>query len=141
MAKVVTSKLEGLAAFKAGLKKYSALIQKDTETTLAKASADMASEAKSKCTIPSIAAGISVTKVQNRFEITTEGEESAYLEFGTGNFAKALLGPYPKDWVDMARTFFINGLGRTPAQPYLYPAFQHNAGEAVLELANKIESH
>lgn len=141
MAKGFTARLEGLAEFKSGIKRYAELIQKDVDTGLNKAGNEIVTDAKARCIVPSIAAGISIIKAQSRYEITTQGEESAYLEFGTGNYAKALLGPYPKDWVDMAMTFFINGLGRTPASPYLYPPFQQNAGEAVLEIADKIAGH
>lgn len=141
MANKITAKIEGIQNLKTTLTRYGKLIEKDVDGTLAKSAQDIVTEAKSRCVIPSIAVGISMQRVNNMYVVTTEGAESAYLEFGTGNFAKALLGPYPKDWVDMARTFFINGMGRTPAQPYLYPAFQRNAGEAIIEIIDKIEGH
>lgn len=141
MAKTISGKLEGMREFKSSLDRYAKLIEKDVYVSLEGAANDIASEARSLCTIPSIASGVSMQKVENRFIVTTSGVESAYLEFGTGNYAKALLGPYPKDWVDMARTFFINGMGRTPAKPYLYPAYQRNAGEAIIQIADKIEGH
>lgn len=141
MAKGVTCKVEGVAVFKSGLRKYLKLIEEDVDSSLSKASNEIVAEAKANCTLPSVAATISQSKSGKQYHVTTQGEHSAYLEFGTGNFAKSLLAPYPKDWKDMAMNFYINGLGRTPAQPYLYPAYQKNAGEAILEIENKIEGH
>lgn len=139
--KLLEIRVDGLDKFKRELSKYGKFIDKTVTGSLQKSAQDIVTDAKSQCIIPTIASGISMQKVDNRFVVTTEGVESAYLEFGTGNYAKALLGPYPKDWVDMARTFFINGLGRTPASPYLFPAYQQNAGEAIIEIIDKIEGH
>lgn len=141
MAKMITGKVEGMRTFLSNLKKYQKAIEKDVDGSLSKASKDIVSEAKANCVVPSVAGTISQTKVDNQYHITTKGVESAYLEFGTGNYAKALLGPYPQDWKDLARRFYINGLGRTPAQPYLYPAYQKNAGEAIMEIIDKVEGH
>lgn len=141
MANKVTCKVEGVRDFLSNLKRYQKQIAKDVDTSLNVASKNIAMEAKGNCIIPSIAGTIQQSKVGDQYQVTTQGEESAYLEFGTGNFAKALLGPYPEDWKNMARKFYINGLGRTLAKPYLYPAFQKNAGEAVHEIIDKVEGY
>lgn len=141
MAKAITGKIEGMRTFLSNLNKYKKEIEKDVDSSLSKASKEMASEAKANCALPSVASTIQQAKIENKYVVTTQGEHSAYLEFGTGNFAKSLLGPYPKDWKDMAMKFYINGLGRTPSQPYLYPAYQKNAGEAIMEIIEKVEGH
>lgn len=47
---------------------------------------------------------------------------AAYVEFGTGRFAAAHVPTLPKEWQDLALTFFVNGKGTLPAHPFLYPA-------------------
>lgn len=141
MAKTVSVKVEGLGKLKQGLARYAKLIQKDVDVTLQERVRMMGIAAKSRCKIQSIAQTITTGKVGDRYEVNTRGVTSVYLEFGTGNFAKTLLGAYPQDWKDMAMKFFINGMGRTAAEPYLYPSYQEHAGEAVLDIIKKIEGH
>lgn len=53
-----------------------------------------------------------------------QGEDPlpAYMEFGTGLSAKAILAPYP-DWVKkIAMEFYVNGRGTLRGKPFLYPA-------------------
>jgi hypothetical protein len=57
--------------------------------------------------------------------------EGPYLEFGTGKFAKTLLGTYPIEWRIIASEFYKTGKGITVATPYLYPAIEAN--EKVLD--------
>ena len=49
------------------------------------------------------------------------GNIGAYVEFGTGQSAQALVPTLPKEFQDIARTFYINGQGRLIAKPYFYP--------------------
>lgn len=44
--------------------------------------------------------------------------EGAYVEFGTGTFVVVA-----DEWKDMAWQFYVNGKGRLPAAPYMYPAY------------------
>ena len=46
-----------------------------------------------------------------------------YVEFGTGQFAKSYLSSMPNEIKSYAMTFYVNGQGRVPAQPFLIPAF------------------
>lgn len=141
MGKPISAKLVGLGAFKSALTRYAKTIEKDVDKTLLRRVQMMGTTAKANCRVQSIAQTIRAGKVDNHFEVNTDGVTSVYLEFGTGNYAKTLLGSYPQDWKDMAMKFYINGLGRTPAQPYLYPAFQQHAGEAVIDIIDSIERH
>lgn len=45
-----------------------------------------------------------------------------YVEFGTGAFAAEYLASKDKDMREYAMTFYETGKGRTPAQPFLFPA-------------------
>jgi len=49
------------------------------------------------------------------------GNLGAYVEFGTGASAAALVPTLPDEWQDTARKFYINGQGKLHATPYLYP--------------------
>lgn len=63
---------------------------------------------------------------------------AAYVEFGTGPFAAKYVPVLPKEWQDLARTFYVNGKGRLPAHPFLYPAF-NIAKDMLIEDLNKIK--
>jgi len=54
------------------------------------------------------------------------GKMGAYIEFGTGEYAKWTVGLYDQSWRDMAWDFFVNGKGKLPAHPYMYPAYVKN---------------
>ena len=45
-----------------------------------------------------------------------------YVEFGTGLYAKEYLSDKPSDLKRYAMEFFVNGKGRMPARPFLFPA-------------------
>lgn len=62
----------------------------------------------------------------------------AYSEFGTGDYAGALLSSYPQEWKDMARQYFVNGKGRIPAKPALYTSFNRNIKNIIEKAAQKI---
>lgn len=51
-------------------------------------------------------------------------EYAAYQEFGTGFHAADYVTTLPEDWQEYAKSFFVNGQGRIPAHPFLYPAFE-----------------
>lgn len=55
-----------------------------------------------------------------------ENNLAAYFEFGTGLSAREILAPYP-EWIrEIARKFYINGLGTLKGKPYLYPSVLKN---------------
>jgi hypothetical protein len=54
------------------------------------------------------------------------GKLGAYIEFGTGEYAKDTLEDYNKEWRDLAYDFFVNGKGKLPARPYMYPSWVKN---------------
>lgn len=71
--------------------------------------------------------GITIARVVKPFDaevVASSGATpyAAYVEFGTGNFAATYVPTLPEYWQEMARTFYVSGKGRTPAQPYMYPA-------------------
>lgn len=64
---------------------------------------------------------------------------AAYLEFGSGNYAKEYVATLPKEWQDEAIRFFINGEGRTMAHPFLYPSVQQHIGELPIEVNKELQ--
>lgn len=57
--------------------------------------------------------------LQGSIEVNA-GNIGAYIEFGTGQSAAALVPTLPDDWQEIARKFYVNGQGRLVAKPYLY---------------------
>lgn len=56
--------------------------------------------------------------------VGNSSEYAAYQEFGTGLHAENYVPSLPKDWQKYAMTFFVNGKGRVPAHPFMYPAYE-----------------
>jgi hypothetical protein len=57
-----------------------------------------------------------------RYSIDSNYNYSAYVEFGTGKFFLDYQNKLTNEWRTIAREFFVNGLGKTPQQPFLYPS-------------------
>lgn len=136
---MVKVKIEGLDALRKGLKSYEKSVETGTNQALKNTSVNIARTARGLVGVNSIRGTISAVQEGNNYGVVTRGAISAYREFGTGNFAAALLSRYPEDWKDMARVFFINGQGRIPAKPYLYPAFKMETAPNVLQQEIKKE--
>ena len=81
-----------------------------------------------------IAIGQKIQKVatngglNQRIEVNA-GKIGAYVEFGTGQSAAAIVPTLPDEWQDIARRFYINGQGKLIGAPYLYPNWaKHTVG-------------
>ncbi len=62
------------------------------------------------------------------------GKMGAYVEFGTGSSAAAIVPTLPVEWQNVARSFYINGKGTLIGAPYLYPnykRFTHDIPEKI----------
>lgn len=104
------------------LKKLANDLAKEVDMELGAAAEEIGLLAKQKA--PSyIASQISVEKLSPlRYSINSNYIYSAYIEFGTGNFFKNYQGVLTNEWKQIAQEFYVNGLGRTPQQPFLYPS-------------------
>lgn len=58
--------------------------------------------------------------------VTVASNYAAYVEFGTGEFAASYVPSLPVDIQEYAMQFFVNGKGRLPAHPFLFPAYFKN---------------
>lgn len=78
--------------------------------------------------------------VKGEVGVFGDNNMAAYIEFGTGLFAKDILANYPK-WVkDIAMKFYVNGQGTLDGHPYLYNNFLMVQAEFERELKIIMES-
>lgn len=54
------------------------------------------------------------------------GDYPAFVEFGTGDFAKEYVATLPPEWQEEAMKFFVNGKGTGHPYPYFFPAVIKN---------------
>ena len=124
-----TMRLKGLRQTKRKLKRYAdampsgldAITQKYLDLIAADARPDVPNA------LPDLRASIRTELQKAAREVigyVTAGEGlddpriSGWVEFGTGERVEI-----PPGLEAYAMTFYVNGLGRTPAHPYMYPAF------------------
>jgi hypothetical protein len=62
---------------------------------------------------------------------------AAYVEFGTGPYARDYVPSLPKEWQDIAERKIVNRQGRNNKNEYLYPAV--NAG--IPEMIKKMKEN
>jgi len=71
------------------------------------------------------------------YELGSNIPYAAYIEFGTGPYARDYVPSLPKEWQDIAERKIVNRQGRNDKQPYLYPAV--NAG--IPEMIKKMKEN
>jgi hypothetical protein len=104
------------------LKKLKNDLAKEIDLELADGAEEIALLAKQKAP-GMIASGISVTKMSFlRYSIDSNYNYSAYVEFGTGQFFRDYRSQLTNEWRKIASEFYVNGLGTTRQQPFLYPS-------------------
>lgn len=104
------------------------------------------SEAMSKLGKPALIGTFSLQVADNGYTVTilTNSAISAYVEFGTGtgNFKKTL-AQYAGDEQPLVKEeaikFYVNGLGKIAAQPYLFPPFFKYGEELFREINRRLE--
>lgn len=67
------------------------------------------------------------------------GRMGAYIEFGTGEYATSTLAAYNAEWRALAYEFYVNGKGRLPARPYMYPSWVKNTTGFVDRLRSRMK--
>lgn len=75
-----------------------------------------------------------------RVSIYTDNEFAAYIEFGTGEFAKDYLSGKPEEMVAEAFQFFVSGDGKMPERPYLFKTYYKYREELILTLDRRIQT-
>lgn len=112
------------------LKQLQAKIKQAQRAGEKKVADEIAREAKQRAP-GSLANGIVVTQTENETIIDGGGELAAYAEFGTGQNAEAYLSTQPTEIVNEALKFFVDGTGRTPAQPFFFPPIMANKDKII----------
>lgn len=64
---------------------------------------------------------------------------AAYVEFGTGKYAKNYVAGLEEYWKKLARRYYKNGKGKTDKQPFLYPSIIQNLPKIYLRIKNIIK--
>lgn len=59
-----------------------------------------------------------------QYRLRAEKRYAAYVEFGTGPFAKAYTATIDDEWKEYALEFKTSNPGHTPAKPFFYPSVQ-----------------
>jgi hypothetical protein len=67
-------------------------------------------------------------------EVGFRNRYAAYVEFGTGTKVQI-----PQGLEDYAMTFYVNGKGRLPARPFLFPAWFKGSGEFMKRIKEAME--
>ena len=63
-------------------------------------------------------------KAPLNYSLNADNRLSAYFEFGTGPYAANYTPKIDDEWKLIASDYYVNGLGTTPEQPFMYPAYQ-----------------
>jgi len=77
-----------------------------------------------------------VTKVDGGWAVGFSLRIAPYYEFGTGDFVEV-----PQGQEEFAMEFFVNGLGTTRPQPYLFPAFFAKWYGIIEELERRLNDY
>lgn len=80
-----------------------------------------------------------VTVLEDGVTLSFSNEMMIFSEFGTGQFAASYLSNKPQDIKDEAMKFYKNGLGRTIAEPIIYPLIIRYSEEIPKEIDKRIE--
>jgi hypothetical protein len=113
-------------------------LAKEVDMEIGAAAEDIATLARNKAP-EFIAGGISVEKLSFlRYSINSNFQYSAYYEFGTGDFYKKYQGRLTNEWREIAKKYYVNGLGTTKQQPFLFPSVKQVQPKLYKKLYNLI---
>lgn len=87
----------------------------------------------------SLANGISATPGNLSSLIDGGSELAAYIEWGTGDFAKAYVATLPKEQQEEALRFFVTGKGHGRPQPFFFPAIMRNTPELLEAIEKELQ--
>jgi len=86
---------------------------------------------------------INVANTSDGATLEVTGERAAYVEFGTGSKVFQEYEPADGDdnrvYKDYAKNYYVDGSGRLPQSPYLFPALFRNRDEFIENLKKEIK--
>lgn len=87
----------------------------------------------------SLSNGISATPGNLSSLIDGGSELAAYIEWGTGDFAKAYVATLPVDQQEEALRFFVTGKGHGRPQPFFFPSIMRNTPELLEAIEKELQ--
>lgn len=109
-------------------------VRKDSREKIAEVDAEigahaemMATNAKNIVPVDTGRLKTSITAKKNSeldYTLVAGTDYAAYIEFGTGPYAASYVPTLSEEWQSIAKQFYVNGKGRMPARPYLYPSVE-----------------
>lgn len=138
MSKAFTSRVEGLAGVLKRIEAYDKKLSDDIDEVLDEGVQNMASKAKSLAPhgknglLQSSIGFSSVSKFNKQFFALAP--YAAYVEFGTGSRVFESSYQFTDEAKEFAKEFYINGMGRMPASPFMFPAFESEKIEIIKKI-------
>lgn len=139
-------KLHGVSKFSTALKRLDRKLKAEANKAVAGAALRTVGVAKMRITQVDLGAlrnSINHTHDANTISaavfagnIPGKKNYAAYVEFGTGEHAAAYVPTLDPEFQKLARTFFVNGRGKTKTSPYLIPAYLQEGKRLTDKLKN-----
>jgi len=130
---------------KKDLQKYSDDLVKQIDAEIFASAEEMATKAKQKApATPNgrLRASINVEPDPNAklaYDLVARVRYAAYVEFGTGPYAKEYTAGIDDEWQEYAFEFKTSKPGHTPAQPFFYPSVREVFPQMVKRIENIIK--
>lgn len=132
--------IQGLAQLKAKLEQYNKALSVDVDGILSDGAVSIAANARARAPKGNqgkLQASIRYD-VSEPFQKTIEATApyAAYVEFGTGSrvFENKIGFDFAPEVKEFALEFYVNGLGRLPATPFMFPALEQEKVQIIKEV-------
>lgn len=135
---MISVQLKGLEALRKKINPT--VLNKIIEDEIELAAFGAKGDAISKCISTSVAASIDVEVKPQSFILEAKDKIAPYIEFGTGGQVfQTSVFDFTPEMRQYAKTFYVNGEGRTSAHPFLFPAAFDNYKQMVKNVKNKVK--
>lgn len=127
MAKGFTIKFEGLDQTIKELKNTVSDIEENVDFAFGINVDAMATEAKNRVPVDMgrLRSSITSNKISKyNYELVAGVYYAPYIEFGTGKYAATYVKTIDPEWTKLAFQYYVNGKGRIPEKPFLYPSYK-----------------
>lgn len=87
----------------------------------------------------SLSTGIFSIQSPMQAQVIGGDEFAAYVDFGTGDFAKEYVATLPPDVQAEAMEFFVNGKGKGHPTPFFFPSVFRNSPQLLIDLEIELQ--
>lgn len=139
MPKPLSIKISGLESTFSNLTGEVKKIQEEIDNEMAASVEMMATNAKQnlQSQYGALRSSINAKKISDyNYLLSANKDYAPYIEFGTGIYATNYLASKEQEWKDLARQYYVNGKGTTPATPYFYPAVKFQTQKLIERIKN-----